>query len=220
MLNPTQKRGAAGSDFEKKLIRYALMGGAALAVPAVSYATPIVTFENTTILGNSSLPVDLDGVLAFTLQTYVSSSEAEVSVTGPGTTQFVGLPPGGPFQAYAGALGGNTLISSSSDFTVATAPTKLSKWESHYLATGYWNPDGEAFLGLQFQVSGVTHYGFALIQINVNDPSASATLIETGYESSANAGITTPAIPEPSTLALFALGAAGILAIKRRRVSR
>lgn len=222
MFNPTQKN-SAGSEFEKKLIRYAFMGGAALALPALSYAGPILTPENTTISGNDSLDVTLDGVTAFTLNTYVDTNDSGVTVTGPSTTQFViSKAGGGPFDAYATALGSNALISSSSNFGSATNSTKLSEWKKDWGYSGNWSPNnGEAFLGIQFQVSTNTYYGFALIQTDVTDPAASATLLETGYESTPNTGITTPTLtPEPSTLALFALGAAGVLAAKRRRLSR
>jgi len=61
-----------------------------------------------------------------------------------------------------------------------------------------------------FQRCGNTCEGWAEISVDVTDPSGSATLIQTAYN-------TTPLVPEPSSLALFALGAVGIAAVKKRR---
>jgi hypothetical protein len=42
-------------------------------------------------------------------------------------------------------------------------------------------------------------------------------VIEIGYETEPNTGLVTPALPEPGTLALLAAGAAGVLALRRRK---
>ena len=82
---------------------------------------------------------------------------------------------------------------------------------------------------MNFQIGGTTHLGWAQISTSVTNNSASAVLIDYAYndvaydgtnvaESSILAGETiTATAPEPSSLALYAVGAAGILALRRRR---
>src|SRR5437899_2949362 len=93
-------KSARGSDFEKKLTRYALMGGALISLPAAAHASLITTTVNQTIGLNSSLNVDIDGdsVPDFTIATFSDSSTAEVLVFGGDSTAFGA---GRPFFAAA-----------------------------------------------------------------------------------------------------------------------
>ena len=97
---------------------------------------------------------------------------------------------------------------------------------------GNWPQDGSsAYLGLSFTTSGQTYAGWAQIAVDLNPevitaqgfavpPESSATL--TGYafttDGSILAGQTVgSSTPEPSSLALFAIGGAAALALLRRR---
>ena len=74
------------------------------------------------------------------------------------------------------------------------------------------------FLGLRFQIpaDGSTHYGWA--RVSVADD-LSMTLTDWAYESTADVGIIAGAVPEPASLGLLALGAAGVVALRRGRKS-
>jgi len=61
------------------------------------------------------------------------------------------------------------------------------------------------------------YYGWANLTYN-NGPSESLTLNSFAYESTPNAAITTEVVPEPTTLALLAIGGASGVALARRRV--
>jgi hypothetical protein len=86
---------------------------------------------------------------------------------------------------------------------------------------GRWNASENAFAGVRFQIGGADH--FAWIRLHVGDTDgipSSLTAIDWAYESEAGQGIKAGEIPEPSTLALLATGAAGLLAWRRRRASQ
>jgi hypothetical protein len=84
-----------------------------------------------------------------------------------------------------------------------------------------------------FQISGATHVGWAQIATSVTNTMATAELIDYAYNTVAydgtnavassiaagDTGAGTTGAPEPSSLALYALGAAGIAALRRRRKS-
>jgi hypothetical protein len=86
----------------------------------------------------------------------------------------------------------------------------------------YWSQLGNfigtrGFFGVRFDIPGGSpHFGY--LDIAIDSTQELATLYGGGYESEPNAPITTP-VPEPSGLALLALGAAGLAAWRNRKRS-
>ena len=78
-------------------------------------------------------------------------------------------------------------------------------------------PGTPAFVGFRFNIGAQTFYGW--IQLSVGP--GSIDFISAAYENIAGTAIPAGAIPEPSSLAMLALGAAGIagVAINKRRRS-
>jgi hypothetical protein len=84
---------------------------------------------------------------------------------------------------------------------------------------GDWHPGDRGFLGLQFVVGADTFFGWADVTLNNLDGTGAGafTLHGYAYDNTAGTSIQAGAVPEPSTIALLVAGAAGVLALKRRR---
>jgi hypothetical protein len=80
---------------------------------------------------------------------------------------------------------------------------------------GLWKDGG--YMGLQFDIEpSSTDYGYAQLTWDSGDPGVT---IAVTYDDS-GAPVTIPSVPEPATLGVLAMGAAGVLAVRRRRGAR
>ncbi len=86
---------------------------------------------------------------------------------------------------------------------------------SSYDTSGNFLDTSGKYIGVRFDIGGNTHYGW--IQVNVPGVPDSATITGYAYQDTADAQITAGAIPEPGSLALLALGAAGLAAWRKKR---
>jgi hypothetical protein len=168
---------------------------------------------------------DVGGTTVFTFSRNDTSSppffgfENDVNTYGNYVVGFASPPVTAPKPGtYASLLHGGELIDGSRTDYVSGSNVILSG------AVGIPGVGGESYgefygqsgyAGLKFNLSGESgfHYGYALLQ----DPPGDLTVISITYETQQNLGVVTPALPEPGSLALLAAGAAGVLALRRRK---
>ena len=84
------------------------------------------------------------------------------------------------------------------------------------VASGPLAQGGKAYLGLLFDIPGGSPH-FAWLRVAVDPATFSLTFLDYGFETQANAGIRAGEVPEPASLGLLAVGALGILAMRKRR---
>jgi hypothetical protein len=194
--------------FEKKLARYALAGSALLGVPAAHAGTVYSgIIDSTATVGN---PVAIDitgggGDFSFSLIPDSGSTIHIVATANTGNFFNDGLTPltaGTPI----------TLVNTN------TTGGELMKSPDLFPSGPWASQSGFAYLGLRFTMSAQEYLGWA--QISINQGAPSLTLRDYGYNDVAGGSINagdSGAVPEPSSLALFAMGAAGVVALRRRR---
>lgn len=197
-----------------------LAAGSLAAVPASSSAATIysgirnLTVTSSTADFNQKIEVDLDGNGSLDLGLFQANtlSMASGSIGVPvdsghfyaqsiGAGQFVG--PVGADWKSAGFLAG-----------VGSGPVPVE---------GPWAPPTQTgTLGFAFSDAfSATYYGWARVTVDFDllAGTGTATLIEWAYQNQAGTPIQTDgaATPEPSTLSLLALGAAGLAVLRARR---
>lgn len=215
------------SGLDKKLARYALAGGAVLAAPLTSHADIMYSglVNETVSLGTTPLNVDFGVNPGFTLAVSFYNPGAvgyNQGASVSGAMGFVddssGVPEAlafGSLISTANATGpGGELLNYGS-----FAPSAFTGFKG-----GNWPQDhSNAYLGLEYTVSGQTYTAWAQINVDVDGTfgNPTATLVDYAYETtpgvSITAGETTSPVPEPSSLALLALGGPAALALLRRR---
>jgi PEP-CTERM putative exosortase interaction domain len=221
-----------------------LMGALAIAGGSSAYASvivvtppPNVNVPPGTATFSEDWDVNSDGIMDFTINyRFPNTSTGSGVIWQANLNPFAGTAAtngvvgySGPFIRYAFAFSGGTAINAGSPFSTSTQVCLGSRYLSGGVPNFYGGfaagptvgnggngvtPGTFAFAGFRFQAADGIHFGW----INLAVDAGTINFTNAAFESSAGTPINTGAIPEPSTLAMLALGAAGVLgtAIKRR----
>jgi len=213
-------------NFERRLAAYGSLAAAAISMPSAAQAG---TFSWNPDLSTTNGPSGAIYFDPFSHMGYAGSTahasdfELLTSVQGSSITARLEVSPndtlrnGNQFAESAGSvlrfapeiLVGANLAFSSANGTLA---------ENHLTGVGLWNslPDS-GVLGLEQTSGNTTLYGWADITVNAD---YTITLQAFGYDDSGAAVTALPPIPptpEPASIILLALGAAGIAAWRRKK---
>lgn len=217
----------------------ALAAGTTAYANIVTVATPtdFVVAPNTNTVGPVNWDVNGDGTIDFQF-TYRFPNTATGSgviwqarmdpATGTSATNGV-LGYQGNFVRYAEAFTLGTTFGatpppntpavsfSTTSFVVLGSRYLSNNVPSYYggFATGATPPGTQAFVGFRFNIGANTHFGWLRLSVGPG----SIDFVSAAWENTPNTAIAAGAVPEPGTLALLSIGAAGVLGtvIRRRR---
>jgi hypothetical protein len=214
---------------DKKLVAYSAAVGAALAAAGSAQAT-IVDFSTPggwTGTGDNQylLTFDLAGnVMMNPSAPGVNDQFAIKNAQNVGTTHIDAMAIGGhqPGAAIEGAAEKALPVPASNQMSASAAVASYLLMGLNMVTVsgsrpyGDWTPGTRGYLGLRFDDAGTPLYGWADVQMNDYN---SVTMFEYAYQDNGDP-IHIPdngTIPEPTTLALLAMGVAGLAALRRRQ---
>lgn len=222
---PARKK-SPGKKLQRRLAAYAVAAGAA-AGGAQEADANIIHFdlEPDVLVQDTVLPLDLNkdflvdfeivhgrplgppwsGGFSVGLVQGVNGEVVGSSYVYPGTA--------GTFTwRYAHKLDSGDPIGPGADFQTHGGLGSFSTVNSSIW--GEWPGEGEGFAGVQFAISGNTHYGW--IRMIVDD-FMRPTVMGYAFETEKDTPIPAGAVPEPCSLGMLALGAVGVTAMRKSR---
>lgn len=222
--HPKSSRTTAALD--KKLAAYTLAGAAALIVPGVAKADIVeVNVDQTFTQGTLNNSFDFAGspfagditITAASTPGFDGDANNEISastIAGAGIVTVSGTST--PAQVADLAFG--TAINSGSNFGTGGKMYGYDTVNSSF-SGGQWSSSdapGE-YLGFYFGGTTDPQYGWAQIETMADATGSSFEVLDYAYETVPNTPIAAGQVPEPSALPLLVLGAAGLIALRRRR---
>ena len=204
---------------EKRLLAYTIAAGAGLMVSSQPATAGIVVKDVNTPIP-FVLDVDGDGTDDFDINVFFSGTATLIlSMNAEAASNAIVATSTAPF-AYASKLATTNSVTASQTFG---SIARLAKVTSGGTTFGNFANVTNAFVGLRFKISGITHFGFARFDVSTSPgtpPTITGTLTGFGYETKAGVSAHVEPVPEPGTLGLLALGAVGLAAWRRRKAQK
>ncbi len=219
-LDQKQKR-----RFDKQLIAYSAAAGAALAVAVPIQASIIHTNIPDVVIQQGyqwGLDLNADASPEFLVQCLGTPTGnydvCRLFSTNNGAGALIGST--GGFYRYVAQLNtGNPISGGQNMQTSGGGPRLASNW--YGVSYGLWTGGvSEKFAGLRFNIVPSpavtnTHYGWVKLSVHVG--LTNITVHSYAYETTPDTLILAGAVPEAGSLALLAAGAAGVLAMRKKR---
>ncbi len=141
---------------------------------------------------------------------FIASGGNEFAVAPNGVTNFSSRA-----LSSVARIAPNTAVGSALNFRNSFGAQMLADNSFGSLAPGDWKTLGSDYVGLEFDLSGNPYYGWAHITIN---PDYTITLDSFAYNNVSGAALetATEGTPEPNSLLLLVMGAAGIAGYRRK----
>lgn len=231
-----------GQLLDRRLVAYAIASATVVGGGSLAQAGIIRSGElNISMPANAPLlniDLDYDGapdaVFLLTDSDNIRSFTLAVRPHNTGSSNVAGIVVDGTVaagkDAAANLSGGFAIGDSLSSFnwsaiSTSTPMAKIQTWDtiSGAALVGNFPGANEKYLGFRLHLSSNEDlvYGWFKVSTvgNLQDIGVSGDIVihEWAFESTPGAPITTGEVPEPTSLAIFALGGAGIAAWKRRR---
>jgi hypothetical protein len=218
LMKNNRKEPRQTAQLEKKLAAYAIAGAAAFVAPGIAKADITYVSVNQVVTDSGTYDFNLSGVssddITISADSFEGFPEVDVSQTASGAAVLLD-----GVNSNVTALGFGALINPSATNwgsggkMASSFPPEPGDWSS----TG-----GSAYLGFYFQGPSGPQAGWADIATTANTTTSSFEILSYAYETNPNVAITAgegSPVPEPSALPLLVLGAAGLIALRRRRAA-
>ncbi|MGD8780722.1 MAG: T9SS type A sorting domain-containing protein [Ignavibacteria bacterium] len=184
---------------QKKLLKYSLVAGGMLS--GVN-ANVVTTNVDTTLTNNQYLDIDFEGTdgIDITIRNfYFPGTTNAMIVNGSASTSFLGKLNGLKFYPYVLTQNDNISVTpATGTWGKGTDNIGTLTYDRDGSTRGLWRNQNNKYLGVKFDISGETHYGWVLL--SVDSDADEITVHSYAYETEADTPISSPL---PVELTLF-----------------